>query len=80
MGFKLSRQNLNISAGWAQSAYDNNYKLPSPPDIPTVKTVLEDKSVTLYWAANAERSIDPISNIQDFEGIQNLQNQSRCGS
>ncbi len=62
------RQNLNISAGWAQSAYDNNYKLPSPPDIPTVKTVLEDKSVTLYWAANSERSIDPISNIQDFEG------------
>lgn len=62
------RSNLNISAGWAQSAYDNGYKLPSPPDPPKVKAVLNDKNVTLYWAANSERSVDPISNRMDFEG------------
>ncbi len=62
------RNNLNVSAGWAQSAYDNGYKLPSPPDIPIVKTEVGDKNVSLYWAANSERSIDPISNIEDFEG------------
>ena len=62
------RKDLNISAGWAQSAYDNGYKLPSPPDPPKVKTILADKNVTLYWATNSERSIDPISNLQDFEG------------
>jgi len=62
------RQNLNVSAGWAQSAYDNGYRLPSPPDIPQLKTVIADKNVTLYWAANSENSIDPISNKKDFEG------------
>jgi len=62
------RKNLDISAGWAQSAYDNGYKLPSPPDAPKVRSVIADKNVTLYWAANSERTIDPISNIQDFEG------------
>ncbi len=65
----FQRNNLNISAGWAQSAFDNGYKLPSPPDIPKVRTEIKDKNVTLFWAANSERSIDPISNIQDFEGF-----------
>lgn len=64
----FQRTNLNISAGWAQSAYDNGYKLPSPPDIPKVRTEVSDRNVALYWAANAERSVDPISNLQDFEG------------
>ncbi|MBL8008171.1 MAG: hypothetical protein JNJ56_11620, partial [Ignavibacteria bacterium] len=63
------RNNLNISAGWAQSAYDNGYKLPSPPDPPKVKAIINDKNVTLYWAANSERSVDPISNERDFEGF-----------
>ncbi len=62
------RNNLNVSASWAQSAYDNGYKLPSPPDLPIVKSEISDKRVTLYWAANAEKSVDPISNIEDFEG------------
>ncbi|MDQ3019750.1 MAG: hypothetical protein M3R36_04155 [Bacteroidota bacterium] len=62
------RQNLNVSASWAQSAYDNGYKLPSPPDPPKVRSVIADKNVTLYWAANSEVSVDPISNIEDFEG------------
>ncbi|MEO8666441.1 MAG: hypothetical protein ABI462_13200 [Ignavibacteria bacterium] len=65
----FQRTNLNVSAGWAQSAFDNGYKLPSPPDIPKVQTELKDKNVTLYWAANSVRSVDPISNIQDFEGF-----------
>jgi len=64
----FQKKNLFTAAGWAQSAYDNGYKLPSPPDVPRVKAIVKDKNVTLFWAANAERSIDPISNIQDFEG------------
>lgn len=63
------RTDLNISADWAQRAYDNGYKLPSPPDPPKLKSIIADKNVTLYWAANSERSIDPISNLQDFEGF-----------
>ena len=64
----FQKQNLYTSAGWAQSAYDNGYKLPSPPNIPVVRSVIEDKMVTLYWSANSESSVDPISNITDFEG------------
>jgi len=60
--------NLYASAGWAQRAYDNGYKLPAPPDAPFTKVIVEDKKVTLYWAANAEASRDPISNLTDFEG------------
>lgn len=62
------KTNLYVSAGWAQRAYDNGYKLPAPPDPPKTKAILEDKKVTLYWAANAEYSIDPISGKKDFEG------------
>lgn len=64
----FQKHNLYTAAGWAQSAYDNGYKLPSPPDVPNVKSVIEDKKVTLYWGANSERSVDPISNKKDFEG------------
>ncbi len=64
----FQKQNLYTGAGWAQSAYDNGYKLPSPPDVPRVKSIIEDKKVTLFWAANSERSVDPISNRKDFEG------------
>lgn len=62
------KTNLYVSAGWAQRAYDNGYKLPAPPDIPKVKSIVQDKKVTLYWAANAEYSVDPISGKKDFEG------------
>jgi hypothetical protein len=60
--------NLYASAGWAQRAYDNGYKLPAPPDDPKTKVILSDKKVTLYWAANSEYSVDPISGKKDFEG------------
>lgn len=46
----------------------DRYLLPSPPNSPTVKIINDNSKVTVYWAANAERSIDPISLGQDFEG------------
>lgn len=42
--------------------------LPSPPDIPKTRVEAEDKKITIYWADNAEASIDPISQTMDFEG------------
>lgn len=62
------RKDLYSNAAWAQRAYDNNYKLPSPPDIPIVKTQIESRKVTLYWSNNSEYSKDPISGRFDFEG------------
>jgi hypothetical protein len=46
----------------------DRYLLPSPPNSPITKALNENRKVTLYWSANAERSIDPISLDQDFEG------------
>jgi len=42
--------------------------LPTPPDIPKVKVVATDNKIDLFWADNAEASIDPISQQADFEG------------
>lgn len=42
--------------------------LPSPPDIPKTKVLSVDNQIEIYWADNAEASIDPISQTQDFEG------------
>lgn len=42
--------------------------LPSPPAIPKVKIVPDNHQIDVYWADNAEASIDPISNKADFEG------------
>jgi len=65
---ELQKKNLYNNSGWAQRAYDNGYKLPSPPDIPITKAVIESRKVTLWWTNNAEYSVDPISGKKDFEG------------
>jgi len=62
------KKTLYSNAAWAQRAYDNGYKLPSPPDIPVVRPEIENRKVTLYWTNNAEKSVDPISGNKDFEG------------
>jgi hypothetical protein len=46
----------------------DRYLLPSPPDIPKLRTVIANQNVTLYWSTNGENSVDPISNRKDFEG------------
>ncbi|QNR25427.1 hypothetical protein [Croceimicrobium hydrocarbonivorans] len=42
--------------------------LPSPPNIPYTRVEPGDGQIEIYWSDNAERSIDPISNREDFEG------------
>ena len=42
--------------------------LPSPPNIPKTKVLVADRKVDIYWSDNAEFSVDPISQTQDFEG------------
>ena len=44
------------------------FVLPSPPNIPHTKIVASDHKIDVYWTENSEKSIDPISNKQDFEG------------
>lgn len=42
--------------------------LPTPPDIPQTHVVARSGGLDVYWATNAEASIDPISQRRDFEG------------
>jgi hypothetical protein len=42
--------------------------LPSPPNIPRTRVEPSDSKIEIYWSDNAEKSIDPISNREDFEG------------
>ena len=51
-----------------QSIYDANYQFATPPPLPTVQAFAEDGRVTLVWDTRAERSIDPVTNLNDFEG------------
>ena len=44
------------------------YILPAPPQPPRVKVIPQNNKVTIYWDAQAEASIDPISGKKDFEG------------
>lgn len=46
----------------------DRYLLPAPPNSPVTKIINDNNKVTVYWAANSERSIDPISLSRDFEG------------
>jgi hypothetical protein len=51
-----------------QNGKIDRYILPSPPDVPQTKVVAGNQSITVYWAANSENSVDPISKEKDFEG------------
>lgn len=51
-----------------QNGILDRYVLPSPPDAPNTKIVARNGAVDIYWATNAEASIDPISLKKDFAG------------
>ncbi|MEA3391855.1 MAG: hypothetical protein U9Q91_02625 [Candidatus Marinimicrobia bacterium] len=51
-----------------QKIYDSDYRFPSPPEKPILTVVPGDGQVTLYWDRGAEKSIDPVTKENDFEG------------
>jgi len=59
---------LTLNAITAQDIYEKNYQFAKPPEKPKVTAVPGDEKVTLYWDAEAESSLDPISEQYDFEG------------
>ena len=65
-GSNLSDLQDNVEV--VQSIYDANYQFATPPPLPTVQAFTDDGSVTLVWDTRAERSIDPVTNENDFEG------------
>jgi hypothetical protein len=59
---------LESTVGVVQSIYNANYQFATPPPLPTLKAYSGDGFVTLTWDNKAERSIDPVTNRNDFEG------------
>ena len=46
----------------------DRYILPAPPPVPNMHVGVETGKVTLYWQDNPESFLDPISQLEDFEG------------
>jgi hypothetical protein len=58
------RENVRV----VQQIYNANYQFAVPPAMPTLRGEAEDGKVHLSWDDVAERSLDPVSNVFDFEG------------
>ncbi len=51
-----------------QQIYNANYQFAVPPTMPTVTAQTGDHQVRLSWDDVAERSVDPVTHLYDFEG------------
>lgn len=51
-----------------QAIYNANYQFAVPPPAPTLTAEAGDGYVQLYWDDIAERSVDPVTFQNDFEG------------
>ncbi len=56
------------STDQAYDAMRLNFDLAKPPARPTLYGTGEDGKAILYWDNKAESSIDPLTQVQDFEG------------
>ena len=68
LAYGSNLRDLQDNVEVVQSIYDANYQFATPPPQPTVQAFAEDGRVTLTWDTRAERSVDPVSNLNDFEG------------
>lgn len=67
----MMAQNLNdllLNSETAQRVLEANYRFAQPPPKPHVVAVPGDKRVTLYWDTASEEGLDPLLNVNDFEG------------
>lgn len=51
-----------------QNIYNANYQFAVPPPLPTLHAEAGDGYVRLSWDDLAERGIDPVTGVNDFEG------------
>ncbi len=65
-GANLTALQENVEV--VQSIYDANYQFATPPPLPTVQAFPSEGAVTLVWDNRAERAIDPVTGLNDFEG------------
>jgi hypothetical protein len=51
-----------------QDIYDSDYRFPPAPEKPTLTATAGDGRVVLTWDRRAEKSVDPVLHVNDFEG------------
>ncbi len=59
---------LRETVSIVQNIYNANYRFAEPPPRPTLKAEAGDGYVRLSWDDIAERSLDPVTGVNDFEG------------
>jgi hypothetical protein len=65
-GYNVAEVQRN--AEWAQRIYDNDFQGPAAPDQPEFWTEAFPDHIRVYWRDNSEGSVDPITQLRDFEG------------
>jgi len=67
----LFGENLNdlvLNAETSTRIVEADYRFAQPPAKPIVTAVPGNKQVTLYWDTRAEESLDPLTQLKDFQG------------
>jgi len=72
-----SINHLRFNTQLAQFAYDTNFEVLNPPATPNLKSVSQDKKVTLYWDDEAEKNFD--NQYYEFEGYRLWQYSNLAG-
>lgn len=68
LAFGYDLTELRNTVKVVQTIYNGNYKFATPPPSPTLTAEAGDGYVQLHWNDVAERSTDPTTGINDFEG------------
>ena len=68
LAYGASLSELRTTVGTVQQIYDGNYQFAVPPPRPTLTAEAGDGFVRLSWDNVAERGVDPVSGVSDFEG------------
>ena len=68
LGFGQDLRRLRTTTKVVEQIYEANYLFAVPPPLPTVNAFAGDGYVTLTWNDAAERTYDPITSKNDFEG------------
>lgn len=59
---------LLLNSEISQRVLEASYRFAQPPPKPRVTAVAGNGKVTLYWDRSSENGIDPLTNLNDFEG------------
>ena len=73
----INESDLLRNAKVFQSLYKNNCSSPQPPIAPLVRAIQDDKKIVLYWDNRSESSLDPVTNVNAFQGYRIYRSEDR---